>query len=343
SPAVFANAGPDLTICEGGNTLIGLPQGVSAPLGATYVWTPAIGLVPDNNSQPLASPLVTTTYVMTVSLNSCVRRDTMVVTVDPTYNPVADAGPNWLVCSGTTVTLQGSPTASTPPSNPGDVIIGYYWTPVGDDFNVLNVDVPLTVTPTQNAAYQVFVFSDSGCADTAFVNITIADDIDLSGTSVVEPSCMGGMAGSITLNVTGGTGNYTYDWADLTGTSDPSNRTGLLPGTYSVTVSDDGGCATSQTFNINGVNVPTLNPSGTDVDDACNGTNSGSITVTVSGGVLPYIYNWGDIGVGSSTRTNLAPGVYPITVTDANGCEAITSYTVGEEGAITLNSKRYGC
>ncbi|MEZ4987195.1 MAG: hypothetical protein R2795_19495 [Saprospiraceae bacterium] len=37
------------------------------------------------------------------------------------------------------------------------------------------------------------------------------------------------------------------------------------------------------------------------------------------------------------TRTNLALGVYPITVTDANGCEASTSYTVGEEGAITLN------
>ncbi|MEZ4987200.1 MAG: SprB repeat-containing protein [Saprospiraceae bacterium] len=32
-----------------------------------------------------------------------------------------------------------------------------------------------------------------------------------------------------------------------------------------------------------------------DVDDACNGTNSGSITVTVSGGVLPYIFNWDDI------------------------------------------------
>ncbi|MEZ4987196.1 MAG: hypothetical protein R2795_19500 [Saprospiraceae bacterium] len=37
------------------------------------------------------------------------------------------------------------------------------------------------------------------------------------------------------------------------------------------------------------------------------------------------------------TRMNLAPGVYPITVTDATGCEASTSYTVGEEGAITLN------
>ncbi|MEZ4987211.1 MAG: hypothetical protein R2795_19580 [Saprospiraceae bacterium] len=59
--------------------------------------------------------------------------------------------------------------------------------------------------------------------------------------------------------------------------------------------------------------------------------------MTVSGGVLPYIFNWGDIGVGASTRTNLAPGVYPITVIDANGCEASTSYTVGEEGAITLN------
>ncbi|MEZ4987199.1 MAG: SprB repeat-containing protein [Saprospiraceae bacterium] len=106
---------------------------------------------------------------------------------------------------------------------------------------------------------------------------------------------------------------------------------------YPITVTDANGCEASTSYTVGEEGAITLNPSGTDVDDACNGTNSGSITVTVSGGVLPYIFNWDDIGVGASTRTNLAPGVYPITVTDANGCEASTSYTVGEEGAITLN------
>ncbi|MEZ4987209.1 MAG: SprB repeat-containing protein [Saprospiraceae bacterium] len=55
----------------------------------------------------------------------------------------------------------------------------------------------------------------------------------------------------------------------------------------------------STSYTVGEEGAITLNLSGTDVDDACNGTNSGSITVTVSGGVLPYIYNWGDIGVGA--------------------------------------------
>ncbi|MEZ4987205.1 MAG: SprB repeat-containing protein [Saprospiraceae bacterium] len=45
------------------------------------------------------------------------------------------------------------------------------------------------------------------------------------------------------------------------------------------------GCEAITSYTV-GEEAITLNPSGTDVDDACNGTNSGSITVTVSGGVL---------------------------------------------------------
>ncbi|MEZ4987207.1 MAG: hypothetical protein R2795_19560 [Saprospiraceae bacterium] len=65
------------------------------------------------------------------------------------------------------------------------------------------------------------------------------------------------------------------------------------------------------------------------------------MTVTVSGGVLPYIYNWGDIGVGSSTRTNLAP----VCTHNGNRCERLRSEheLYGRRRRDHAQPKRHGC
>ncbi|MEZ4987202.1 MAG: hypothetical protein R2795_19535 [Saprospiraceae bacterium] len=49
---------------------------------------------------------------------------------------------------------------------------------------------------------------------------------------------------------------------------------------YPITVTDANGCEAITSYTVGEEGAITLNPSGTDVDDACNGTNSGSITVT---------------------------------------------------------------
>lgn len=59
-------------------------------------------------------------------------------------------------------------------------------------------------------------------------------------TAITQPSCY--LQGKILLTVTGGTAPYTYDWADLPGTNNPKDRTGLEDGTYTVTVTDKNGC-----------------------------------------------------------------------------------------------------
>ncbi|MBP7389486.1 MAG: T9SS type A sorting domain-containing protein, partial [Chitinophagales bacterium] len=60
-----------------------------------------------------------------------------------------------------------------------------------------------------------------------------------------------------------------------------------------------------------------------------NGTNTGTATAIVTGGVSPYSYKWNDPAQQTTqTATGLSAGVYTVTVTDANGCKSISSATV---------------
>ncbi|WP_425412738.1 SdrD B-like domain-containing protein, partial [Lewinella cohaerens] len=345
SMAVFADAGDDKAICQGGSVQIGLPQGQSAPIGAIYTWSPDNGTLTDiTSAQPVASPLVTTTYTMTVTLNNCTRTDEVTVVVDPDLNPVADAGDDLLVCAGTEVTLMGNPTGTVASANPGDGIAGYIWSPLNDVNNAFSFTESATFTANADGNYQVIVFANSGCTDTAFVNIAIANPIVLTGSSSSDADCNGAATGSITLNVAGGTGNYVYDWGDLAGTNDPADRTNLTAETYTVTVSDDGGCSAIQSFTIN---QPTVLMAVADSVAVCGG-ESGTLTVMASGGVTPYTYQWSDGGgtdaSATYTQTEIARS-YTVTVTDANGCEttAVGRLTVLPLAAFDLTEDTLIC
>ena len=71
------------------------------------------------------------------------------------------------------------------------------------------------------------------------------------------------------------------------------------------------------------------------VNVSCNGATNGTATVIVSGGTTPYTYVWNN-GQTTATATNLAAGTYEVTVTDANGCEVLESFTITEPPATTI-------
>src|SRR5690606_39382556 len=84
-----------------------------------------------------------------------------------------------------------------------------------------------------------------------------------------------------------------------------------------------------------GTEEVTITIAETVVDATCIAEN-GSISVTASGGTEPYTYLWSN-GATTQSITELAAGSYTVTVTDANGCTAEGTYTVGtEEVTITI-------
>ncbi|MCS6934621.1 MAG: choice-of-anchor L domain-containing protein [Chitinophagales bacterium] len=179
--------------------------------------------------------------------------------------------------------------------------------------------------------YSVTVADSNGCTVTRTVTITQSTPITVSLTPT-HVSCYGGNNGSISTTVSGGNGPYTYNWG---GGITTQNRTNLTAGTYTVTVTGAGGCTATASVTITQPNALNVTATATPVN--CFGGNNGTITTNVSGGNLPYSFNWGG-GITTQNRSNLAAGNYTVTVTSAGGCTATASATVTQPAAISLNA-----
>lgn len=141
---------------------------------------------------------------------------------------------------------------------------------------------------------------------------------------------------SVIINgeATGTTNPFTYKWKQ--GTSDVSTATNLTVnkvGTYTLEVTDKGGCTVSTSVDITQTaNLP-VNISG--INSFCVGQNT-TLTATPTGGVAPITYQWkqGSANVGTNANTLVATSVgsYSVGITDKNGCTGTsTVYSVTQK------------
>jgi gliding motility-associated-like protein len=186
--------------------------------------------------------------------------------------------------------------------------------------------------------YNYSVSDANGCPASGTMTVTEP----ISPFSVTEAhtnvSCNGGSNGAITLTLAGGTTAYgAVTWTGSPGASG-SAPTGLSAGTYNYSVADANGCPASGTVTLTEPATP-FAISATHVDVLCFGNNTGSITLTPSGGTPPYATpQWLD-GASGFTRTNLLAGTYSYGDTDANGCLVTGSVTITQPatGGMTVN------
>ncbi len=167
-------------------------------------------------------------------------------------------------------------------------------------------------------------------------------DVEL-GFDVFDATCNGAADGFIQMSILTGTPPYTIDWDnDGTGDNDdPSSLFQLSAGTYSVTVVDDAGCTGFGSFDIFEPDPISLDANVQPVTDPNPG--NGAINLNVTGGTLPYVFDWDNDGVGDNDDTediaDLGQGTYTVLVTDVHGCTATASYLVeGQSCDITLGA-----
>lgn len=179
--------------------------------------------------------------------------------------------------------------------------------------------------------YTVTSTSSTGC--TVSKTITLGQPTVLTVSRNVFPiTCNGFNNGAITTTPSGGTSPYTFLWNSGAFTQ---NRTGLAPGTYTVTVTDSRGCTASASGTI--TEPLQLNVTTSPSPLACSGGATGSVYTTVTGGVPAYTYWWGG-GVTTANRINVNAGTYNVTVTDANGCSANGSGTIPAYTPLTTST-----
>jgi hypothetical protein len=151
-----------------------------------------------------------------------------------------------------------------------------------------------------------------------------------SGTNI---DCNGASTGTATVNPIGGTAPYSYAWSPNGATTQSVNN--LPAGTYSVTVSDSNGCTSTYTITI--TEAPALSLNTTQVNVLCNGGNTGSIDLTISGGSPSYTTLWSN-GSTNQDLNNLTAETYTVTVTDATSCESSATVTISQPLALTLST-----
>ncbi|MEL7119757.1 MAG: T9SS type A sorting domain-containing protein [Bacteroidota bacterium] len=170
--------------------------------------------------------------------------------------------------------------------------------------------------------YTISVTDFNNCVETADFIITEPDLIDLGLEEIQQPICVGDETGEITLDVSGGTFPYRYNWTN--GQTD-SIATNLGVGAYTVIVSDRSGCfADSLTVVLNAESVLDLT---VQIEEpSCEGPDDGRI-VLVPALVGDYEFTWQDASQ-DSILSDIPIGNYSVSITDFNGCNYDTMIQV---------------
>ena len=199
---------------------------------------------------------------------------------------------------------------------------------------------PLNFTGLLAGDYTITVTDDTtSCADTATVTVgEPATALDFTFTTT--PLTCNADA-SVTITATNGWGGYSYELIQPnppTVGPQSSNVFGSLSqtGTYTINVTDAGGCTVTKTFDVVAPILPIASIDAS--SDLCYSSSSlSTIVVGVTGGQGPYVYslNSGSTQT-SNTFADLTPGIYNFTVLDSNGCSDTVSYTIQPE--LTANN-----
>ena len=264
-----------------------------------------------NGSSTISNLAPGNQQVIIEDANGCLLNENFTITalVPPNVNISID---NNISCPGGN---NGSLSATV---NQGEAPFIYNWS---------NGNSNTIISNLSQGNYSVTITDNNGCT----VNDALQLDAPSPWSNIIIPqaSTCGNNNGSALLLINGATSPYSVVWND--GQTLP-NAIDLLPGIYTVSISDANGCTkTEQTtiFDIGGLAV-VLNQT---QQISCFGFTDAEISATGNGGVPPYTFSWSNGG-----NTNLAIGVaagnISCNVTDANGCVASSSLNISQPAAI---------
>ncbi|MBS1634743.1 MAG: gliding motility-associated C-terminal domain-containing protein [Bacteroidetes bacterium] len=309
----------------------GCPFGIcnpfSCPGNTVTVWTTAATNTSTFNATSF--PIrVSDNAGSTYTITSLAALTTCTTTFCPTLTLSVSSQTN-VNCFGTST---GSATVNT---SGGAAAYSYTWSPGN-----LN---GASQTGLAAGIYTIAIKDANSCPGTGTVSITqpsIALSASITATSAA--SC-GSSNGNATVFASGGTAGYTYNWAPSGGTA--ATSASVAAGSYTVTVTDAKGCTKTAMATINSAGGPTLSV----VSQAsvnCYGANSGSATVSASGGTGPYTYTWNPGNLNGSSQSSLSAGVYTIQVADAGSCISSGTLSIMQPSAAlsaTLSSSPATC
>lgn len=306
-PNPISSINSAVNICQGDTAQISVSGGVS------YLWTPAAGLSSTTVANPLASPSVSTQYMVHVTgLGGCVDSATVDVFVNPVPTVTASANTT-VLCEGNALNLFASPNGAN----------SYVWSGPATFSSVNQNPVISSVTTANSGLYSVTAYNSSGCFAIDTITITVNPGPTAYANANGFNLCEGDTLELYSLP--GGMTSYT--WVGPNGFISSSQDTNIInvsgtnQGVYTVTVSN-GLCSSSASVSVNINTTPTVTASANNTN-LCEGSvlnlfaTSGASAYSWTG---PNLFNSASQNPQLTNVTTLNSGTYVVTAYNSAGC-----------------------
>lgn len=313
---------PDITSCPGESIIIG--PNTEYPEGTTFEWISGEGISNQNLQNPSVSPTESSTYTL-VAHSVC--NDTLMQTVNVITPDVGiDVSNDTMICPNGTAQLSVFPSGNA---------VAWEWAYDNNFEHIFSTDQTIEVSPENSLTYYVRV-RESECNTYATEDIRVSiHQFDYS----LEPSHLICPGSQTRLTVTNNSSDVlSYQWQPNTGIIGGANTNSptVMPATaitYTVTITNQMGCTTSDRVEISIDNISSN--WGEITNNICHGYCDGTAQINAIG-IPPFTYAWSN-GQTESMSTQLCYGDYTVTVVDANSCTTTNSVSISEPSAILLN------
>ncbi|MFK7776420.1 MAG: choice-of-anchor B family protein [Saprospiraceae bacterium] len=200
-----------------------------------------------------------------------------------------------------------------------------------------NYQTSATFSNLTAGSYDFNIKDANDCIASLNVTITSSPEIVVQISEVTQVECFGGNTGSVTLQLSGGAGNFNTTMNGNTVAGSTVVFSNLTAGIYPILIEDGNNCTTIESIVISENPEVQLFLTSTQ-NVTCNGFSDGAITVNTIGGNGNYSYSINGTSNGlNNTFTNLSAGQYSITTIDDLGCEDIITVDITEPSAIQVN------
>lgn len=292
------------TLCGPGSVTLSASTIGNPPAGALTWYTTPFGNTVVGTGNNFTTPVLnsTTTYYISLCPGTFRKPVSVVVGAPPLINGI----PN---ITNATCLVPGSINGLS--VSGGAQPYSYSWSNNGGN--------SINLTNASAGTYTLTVFDAAGCSSTSSPLTILGSNGPSINTAnaVINPQSCDGPLGSIS-GITATGNNLTYSWSNNGGAA--INPSGLVSGTYTLTVTDGNGCiAMSNALTVPFLNGPTIDSSQINyVLENCGQQDGGISGITVSGNGLNY--QWIPGNINSANLNNVAAGQYTLIVTDQNNC-----------------------
>jgi len=314
APLVSLNVTSAISCNSGTGSIIATATGGNP--NYTYSWSPGGTNFVTSSLNHTITSLTANTYTVTITDVSGCSHTSSILLTEPSVIVINSVAPVNSNCG----TATGSAIAS---ASGGTGVLTYTWNNFvsGQTNNNLSANT-----------YTVTVTDANACAVSSTVTINNNGGPTIIGINKTNVGCNGDSSG-LAVVYASGTGSLSYSWSSGSVITVDS---GLVAGTYTVTVTDTNSCSSMSTVTI--TQPPAFVVSSfIEKNAGCNLTN-GSVEATVSGGTGLYTYSWSSgsssiTSMASDSITSLPANTYSLIVTDANGCSVTRSTIVNNTPA----------